>query len=237
MTSKSPALNSEIPAISCDPLPASAKIKVQSKTRLDIAVPMRRISLTDGTHVDVYDSSGPYTDASIAINVHNGLADVRSHWVKERRDTEHYCGRDQKPGDNGHKDELKAFKYYNENLQRSPRRAKKGKIVTQLHYARLGIITPEMEYIAIRENQSRASLENKFNTAERNKRTAATLHASSSKPITAEFVRKEVAEGRAIIPSNINHIELEPMIIGRNFLVKVNTNIGNSAVTSSTNSL
>jgi phosphomethylpyrimidine synthase len=214
------------------PLPASEKIYVASDTMPDVKVPMRKINLTDGTHVTVYDTSGAYTDPSIEINVHEGLADVRSKWVEARDDTEVYEGREIKAIDNGHDDSDKAFQFYNKDLQRTPRRAKKGMNVSQMHYARQGIITPEMEYIAIRENQERASLNNEFNTDERNERLKGNSWGANLQPITAEFVREEVARGRAVIPANINHIELEPMIIGRNFLVKINANIGNSALSS-----
>jgi len=215
------------------PLPASSKIYVQSEQMPDVSVPMRQIDLTDGTQVTVYDTSGLYTDPSADIDVHQGLPDIRSQWIKAREDSEEYEGRAIKPMDNGHSDEDKAFQFYNPKLQRKPRRAKPGKNVSQMHYARQGIITPEMEYIAIRENQAREALSNEFTTEERNKRLAGNSMGANLQPITAEFVRKEVAEGRAIIPANINHTELEPMIIGRNFLVKINANIGNSAVTSS----
>jgi phosphomethylpyrimidine synthase len=214
------------------PLPASEKIYVPSDTMPDVKVPMRKINLTDGTHVTVYDTSGAYTDPNIEINVHEGLADVRSKWVEARNDTEVYEGREIKAIDNGHDDSDKAFQFYNKDLQRTPRRAKKGVNVSQMHYARQGIITPEMEYIAIRENQERVSLNNEFNTDERNERLKGNSWGANLQPITAEFVREEVARGRAVIPANINHIELEPMIIGRNFLVKINANIGNSALSS-----
>jgi len=194
---------------------------------------MRKINLTDGTHVTVYDTSGPYTDPKEEINVHKGLADIRSQWIEAREDVEFYEGREVKPIDNGHEDEEKAFAFYNQDLQRKPRRAKAGMNVSQMHYARKGIITPEMEYIAIRENQAREALSNEFTTEERNERLKGHSWGANLQPITPEFVRKEVAEGRAIIPANINHTELEPMIIGRNFLVKINANIGNSALTSS----
>ncbi|TQV89081.1 phosphomethylpyrimidine synthase ThiC [Aliikangiella coralliicola] len=235
-------------AITREPLPASSKVYVCSDNQSDasatqvgsiqvdsiqVSVPMRRIDLTDGTHVTVYDTSGPYTDPDVKINVHEGLADVRSKWIEARGDSELYTGREIKPIDNGHQDEGKAFQFYNPQLQRQPRRAKPGQNVSQMHYARRGIITPEMEYIAIRENQAREALSNEFTTEERNKRLAGNSMGANLQPITPEFVRKEVAEGRAIIPANINHTELEPMIIGRNFLVKINANIGNSAVTSS----
>ncbi len=219
--------------ITRDPLPASRKVYVTSTDNEHLKVPMRQIALTDGSAVTVYDTSGPYTDSNAAIDVHTGLPDVRSAWINDRDDTELYEGRKIKPIDNGHTNELQAFAYFNEQLQRQPRRAKPGKNVTQLHYARRGIITPEMEYIAIRENQAREALHNEFTTDERNARLAGHSWGANLQPITAEFVRSEVAAGRAIIPANINHPELEPMIIGRNFLVKINANIGNSALTSS----
>ncbi|MEE8058064.1 MAG: phosphomethylpyrimidine synthase ThiC [Pseudomonadales bacterium] len=219
--------------ISCEPLPASKKVFVQSSSHADVSVPMREISLTDGSSIAVYDCSGPYTDADFEINIHQGLKAIRSQWIEARDDTELYQGREIKPEDNGIDDAGKAFKFYNPALQRRPRRAKVGKNVSQMHYARQGIITPEMEYIAIRENQARAALHNEFTTEERNQRLAGNAMGANLQAITAEFVRKEVAEGRAIIPANINHTELEPMIIGRNFLVKVNANIGNSALSSS----
>ena len=219
--------------ITREPLPASKKIYVQSETMADVKVPMRQIDLTDGTNVTVYDTSGVYTDTSVEIDVHQGLLDIRSKWIESRDDSETYEGREIKPIDNGHQDQDKAFKFYNPQLQRKPRRAKSGGNVSQMHYARKGIVTPEMEYIAIRENQAREALKNEFTTDERNKRLAGNSMGANLQPITPEFVRQEVAEGRAIIPANINHTELEPMIIGRNFLVKINANIGNSAVTSS----
>jgi phosphomethylpyrimidine synthase len=183
-------------------------------SRPDIKVPMREIELspTTGTFgeeenppVRVYDTSGPYTDPDYSVDITKGLPALRSSWIQERGDVEEYDGREIKPEDNGYKDENDPRTNHNvfPGLKRKPLRAKKGKNVTQLHYARKGIITPEMEFIAIRENM---------------------------KP---EFVRDEIAKGRAIIPSNINHPEAEPMIIGRNFHVKINANIGNSAVSSS----
>ena len=183
-------------------------------SRPDIKVPMREIELspTTGTFgeeenppVRVYDTSGPYTDPDYSVDITKGLPALRSSWIQERGDVEEYDGREIKPEDNGYKDENDPRTNHNvfPGLKRKPLRAKKGKNVTQLHYARKGIITPEMEFIAIRENM---------------------------KP---EFVRDEIAKGRAIIPSNINHPESEPMIIGRNFHVKINANIGNSAVSSS----
>ncbi len=217
------------------PLAASKKIYVSSQNIASVKVPMREIALTNGESVSVYDCSGPYTDPAVSIDVHKGLQSVRAGWITERGDTEQYQGRVMLPEDNGHSDEEKAFQFFNQDLQRKPLRAKPGKNVSQMHYARQGIVTAEMEYIAIRENQAREK-HNSLSTAEREQRLAGNnfgAHNHQLKMITAEFVRDEVACGRAIIPANINHPELEPMIIGRNFLVKINANIGNSAVTSS----
>lgn len=219
--------------ISRTPLPASNKVYLTSENIATVKVPMRQIKLTDNSKVTVYDTSGPYTDNNIEIDIHRGLSDTRSVWLNERKDTEFYQGRILKPVDNGHQDKEKAYRFYNPELQRKPRRAKPGKNVSQMHYARCGIITAEMEYIAVRENQTREALVNEFTSKERTKRLQGNSMGANLVPITAEFVRQEVAEGRAIIPANINHTELEPMIIGRNFLVKINANIGNSAVTSS----
>lgn len=191
----------------------SKKVYVEG-SRPDIQVPMREIALspTSGTFgeeenlpVRVYDTSGPYTDNQFSVDITKGLPNLRHNWIREREDVEEYEGREIKPEDNGFKDDHdpRANHKVFPGLNRKPLRAKKGQNVTQLHYAKKGIITPEMEFIAIRENM---------------------------KP---EFVREEVAKGRAIIPSNINHPEMEPMIIGRNFHVKINANIGNSAVSSS----
>lgn len=221
--------------ITRQPLPGSEKIYIQSPNRDDVRVPMRQVNLTDGTHIALYDTSGPYTDINAEIDVHKGItSSVRKQWIAQRGDTEAYAGRDTKPEDNGLDDSEKAFRFYNPHLQREPLRAKLGKNVTQMHYARQGIITAEMEYVAMRENQKREALVNEFNTDERSVRLKGNhMGASIPEVITAEFVRDEIARGRAIIPANINHPELEPMIIGRNFLVKVNANIGNSALTSS----
>ncbi|MBX2858495.1 MAG: phosphomethylpyrimidine synthase ThiC, partial [Cellvibrionaceae bacterium] len=219
--------------ITREPLSGSRKVYVARDDCEGIRVPMREISLTDGTSVTVYDTSGPYTDAQQEIDVHCGLPDIRSEWIKQRGDSEAYDGRPMQAEDNGISDIAKAFEFFNPALQRRPQRAKAGKNVTQMHYARRGVITPEMRYIAVRENQAREALQNEFTTSERNRRLAGNAMGANLQPITPEFVRKEVAEGRAIIPANINHNELEPMIIGRNFLVKINANIGNSALTSS----
>ena len=221
--------------ITREPLPGSEKIYLQSPNHPDVKVPMRKINLTDGTHITVYDTSGPFTDVHADVDVHKGItSQVREKWVLDRADSEFYQGRDTQPEDNGIEDSKKAFQFYNPHLQRQPRRAKPGLNVSQLHYARKGIVTPEMEYVAMRENQTREALENEFTTPEREARLKGNhMGASIPQVITGEFVREEIARGRAIIPANINHPELEPMIIGRNFLVKVNANIGNSALTSS----
>ncbi|WP_339164839.1 phosphomethylpyrimidine synthase ThiC [Siminovitchia sp. FSL W7-1587] len=193
--------------------PGSKKVYVEG-SRPDIRVPMREIMLSEtkteakveaNSPVRVYDTSGPYTDPDVNVDIAKGLLPLRSKWIQERGDVEEYEGREMKPEDNGFKSnhDPRADRHIFPGLKRKPLRAKKGANVTQLHYAKKGIVTPEMEFIAIRENM---------------------------KP---EFVRDEVASGRAIIPANINHPEAEPMIIGRNFHVKINANIGNSAVTSS----
>ena len=196
-------------------------------------VPMREISLDDPDEpsITVYDTSGPYTDDTIELDIMKGLPTRRKKWIMERGDVEEVEGRKIQPMDNGYKDEaaLERRKVKHEKFPASPDKplkAKAGQNVTQMHYARKGIITPEMEFIAIRENQAREEVYNKEHGGEG-------FGANLPDFITPEFVRKEVAEGRAIIPANINHPESEPMIIGRNFLVKINGNIGNSAVTSS----
>jgi|TARA_R100000541_G_scaffold340_20_gene2616 phosphomethylpyrimidine synthase len=222
---------------SIQPFPRSQKIYVQG-SRPDIRVPMREISL-DVTPTDfggeinapvlVYDTSGPYTDPSVTIDVRKGLADVRSAWIDDRGDTELLDGLTSQFGQQRLADaELTKMRFAH---VRNPRRAKPGKNVSQMHYARQGIITPEMEYIAIRENMKLQEARAAGLLTEQH--AGQSFGASIPKEITAEFVRDEVARGRAIIPANINHTELEPMIIGRNFLVKINGNIGNSALGSS----
>lgn len=222
---------------SVQPFTRSRKIYVQG-SRPDIQVPMREISLDDtptdfggeaNAPVLVYDTSGPYTDPTVQIDVRKGLGDVRSAWIDARGDTERLAGLSSSFGQMRLNDvELTKLRFAH---VRNPRRAKAGANVSQMHYARQGIITAEMEYVAIRENmklqEARAAglLDQQH--------AGHSFGASIPKEITAEFVREEVARGRAIIPANINHVELEPMIIGRNFLVKVNGNIGNSALGSS----
>jgi phosphomethylpyrimidine synthase len=222
-----------------EPFPASRKVHVTG-SRPDILVPMREIALTNGEQITVYDTSGPYTDPSVAIDVRQGLASVRSSWIADRADTETYTGRARVALDDGGKHEerdggrIEALRAEAAGLQRQPRRAKAGANVSQMHYARRGIITPEMEYIAIRENGKREWMREYLGDAEREARLKGNaMGARIPDVITPEFVRDEVARGRAVIPANINHPEVEPMIIGRNFLVKINSNIGNSAVTSS----
>ncbi|WEK31494.1 MAG: phosphomethylpyrimidine synthase ThiC [Candidatus Pseudomonas phytovorans] len=222
---------------SVQPLPRSRKVYVEG-SRPDIRVPMREISLDDtptdfggetNAPVLVYDTSGPYTDPNVIIDVRKGLADVRSAWIDDRGDTERLGGLSSNFGQQRLNDaELSKLRFAH---VRNPRRAKAGVNVSQMHYARQGIITAEMEYVAIRENmklqEARAAglLDQQH--------PGHSFGASIPKEITAEFVREEVARGRAIIPANINHPEVEPMIIGRNFLVKINGNIGNSALGSS----
>ncbi|ACM28912.1 phosphomethylpyrimidine synthase ThiC [Rhizobium rhizogenes] len=216
------------PTVTTGPLPASRKIYIPGDIHPDIRVPMREIGLhpTSGEPpVIVYDSSGPYTIEGADIRIEQGLLDLRRNWVLARGDVEAYQGRHVRPEDNGFASGERLTPEF--PTLRQPLRAKDGKAVTQLAYARAGIITPEMEFIAIRENLGRKA------QAEAMVRDGESFGAHIPDHVTAEFVRQEVAAGRAIIPANINHPEAEPMIIGRNFLVKINANIGNSAVTSS----
>jgi len=223
-----------------EPFPASTKIYIKGNIHKDIRVPQRQIKLSNDTNLSVYDTSGPYTDSSIDIDVGIGLPAIRREWVSSRKDTEEYEGRIMEPEDNGYKTDVQLdyVRAGAKGLVRVPLRAKddngKRKNVSQLYYARQGIITAEMEFVALRENQDRAMSEEYLQDKEREERLKGeNFGANLPKKITPEFVRKEVAEGRAVIPCNINHPEVEPMIIGRNFLVKVNANIGNSATTSS----
>ena len=220
-----------------EPLPASRKIYIPG-SQADIRVPLREIMQSNGEAVTVYDTSGPYTDPRASIDVRHGLPSVRQGWIAGRGDTELYSGRRPFALDDGLKsgesDVLATLRAQAAGLQRTPRRAKAGANVSQMHYARRGIITPEMEFVAIRENQKQEWMAQYLGNAEREQRLAGnSFGASIPKVMTPEFVRLEVARGRAIIPANINHPEVEPMAIGRNFLVKINANIGNSAVTSS----
>ncbi|MFZ5483298.1 MAG: phosphomethylpyrimidine synthase ThiC [Pseudomonadota bacterium] len=234
------------------PLPNSRKIYVEG-SRPDLRVPMREISQADtptqfggekNPPIFVYDCSGPYTDPAAKIDIRQGLPAVRAKWIEERDDTEVLAGLTSEYGRaRAGMDELARLRF--PGLHRQPRRAKPGRNVTQMHYARQGIITPEMEFIAIRENLRRKEyLETLRQSGPQGERLAKLLGrqhpgqhfgAALREEITPEFVRDEVARGRAIIPANINHPETEPMIIGRNFLVKINANIGNSALGSSIN--
>ncbi|KWT69753.1 MULTISPECIES: phosphomethylpyrimidine synthase ThiC [unclassified Variovorax] len=223
-----------------EPFPASTKSAIASPRRADVRVPVRDVLLTNGETVSLYDTSGPYSDPSADIDVRRGLPSVRGAWIAERNDTEAYGGRIRQMLDDGatHADrdaqKLAELRGAASGLQRQPRRALPGRNVSQMHYARRGIITSEMEYVALRENGKREWMAEYLGDAAREKRLAGNpMGAQIPKLITPEFVRDEVARGRAIIPANINHPEVEPMAIGRNFLVKINANIGNSAVTSS----
>ena len=225
----------EVDPATTQPFAKSRKVYVQG-SRPDIQVPFREISLSDtpsafgadkNPPVMVYDTSGPYTDPTAKIDIRSGLPALRATWIEERNDTEQLDGPTSTFGQQRKVDpELAEMRF---NLTRLPRRAKAGMNVSQMHYARRGIITPEMEYIAIRENQRRENMSELLLTQHKGH----DFGASIPKMITPEFVRDEVARGRAIIPANINHPEIEPMIIGRNFLVKINANIGNSALGSS----
>ena len=216
-----------------EPFPNSKKVYAKG-SRDDINVPMRQIKLTDtigdlaekNDPIHVYDTSGPYTDPTKTISYRDGIDSVRSNWIEERGDTEVLDGVSSNfSNERLNNKELDELRF--EHL-RAPRKAKKGKNVTQMHYAKKGIITPEMEYIAIRENCLWQEYQDQIGQHQ-----GESFGAATPKIITPEFVRDEVARGRAIIPNNINHPETEPMIVGRNFLVKINGNIGNSALGSS----
>jgi phosphomethylpyrimidine synthase len=247
--------NAIVDAAAIAPLPNSRKVYVEGSTP-DIRVPMREITQSDtpdgfggekNPPVYVYDTSGPYTDPDAHIDIRSGLPALRGAWIDQRGDTEELSGLSSEFGRERAADPKTAELRF-PGLHRKPRRALDGKNVSQMHYARQGIVTPEMEYIAIRENQRRAayleSLKSSGPNGEKLAKMMGRQHAGQAfgaaafgkdalEAITPEFVREEVARGRAIIPANINHPESEPMIIGRNFLVKINANIGNSAVTSS----
>ena len=205
-------------------IPGSLKIYVAGERHKDLRVPFREVSLHPSAKeapVKLYDPSGPYTDESVKIDIFTGMPRLRDQWVLARGDVESYDGRAVKDEDNGGASGERLVAPF--PASRHPFRARTGRAITQLEYARAGIITAEMEYVAIRENLGRAT----------GPRDGEDFGAEIPDVMTPEFVRDEVARGRAIIPANINHGELEPMAIGRNFLVKINANIGNSAVTSS----
>ncbi|OCX61179.1 phosphomethylpyrimidine synthase ThiC [Thioclava sp. SK-1] len=214
-------MNKDVPQISTGALPASSKLYIPGALH-DIRVPLRQIAVSNEEPVTVYDSSGPYTDPTAQIDIANGLPTVRGTWAQDRGDLEPYAGRVVTAADNGFAEGKRltpAFPH-----QRPPLRAVGDRAVTQLAYAKAGIVTPEMEYAAIRENEGRTAAYTRDGDA---------MGAEIPDIVTPEFIRDEIAAGRAIIPANVNHQELEPMVIGRNFLVKINANIGNSAVTSS----
>ncbi|MEO9163531.1 MAG: phosphomethylpyrimidine synthase ThiC [Casimicrobiaceae bacterium] len=233
------ARDAKVDSAAVAPLPASRKIYVQG-SRADIRVPMREIAQTDtpasmGAETNpplaVYDTSGPYTDPDAQIDIRHGLPALRAPWIAARSDTATLDAPTSAYGRARLADsELAGLRF---NLHRPPHRAKAGANVTQMHYARRGIVTPEMEFVAIRENQLRHETLARMPESVRRQHAGQSFGASIPATMTPEFVRDEVARGRAIIPNNINHPETEPMIIGRNFLVKINANIGNSAVSSS----
>jgi phosphomethylpyrimidine synthase len=224
----SPAKTAE-PAVTTGPFPASRKVFVPGKQHGDISVAMREIELEVSSSeppVRVYDTSGAYSDPTVTTDIHKGLAELRRAWIVARGDVEETAGRVVKPEDNGLRRGEDSNVPIFDRGQRRVLRAKPGQAVTQYAYAKRGIITAEMEYVAIRENLGREA-------AWQGERDGESFGAAIPEFVTPEFVRDEIARGRAIIPNNINHPESEPMIIGRNFLVKVNANIGNSIVTSS----
>ncbi|MCI0548280.1 MAG: phosphomethylpyrimidine synthase ThiC [Candidatus Rokubacteria bacterium] len=217
-----------LPSITTGPLPASRKVYVPGRLHPELRVPLREIDLSPSAGeppLRVYDTSGSYTDPGVTIDIERGLPPLRAAWIAGRGDVEPTPGRAVRPEDDGLRPgERPAVPLFDRGPRR-PRRARAGARPTQLAYARAGIVTPEMEYIAIRENLGRA--------ASLGRADGQSFGAAIPEMVTPEFVREEVARGRAIIPANVNHPESEPMIIGRNFLVKVNANIGNSAVSSS----
>ncbi|HEY5649587.1 MAG TPA: phosphomethylpyrimidine synthase ThiC [Nitrospiria bacterium] len=230
-------------SLSTRPFPASKKVYVEGSDS-SIRVPMREVSLTptrsykDGSlapnpPVVLYDTAGPYTDPAVKIDIKKGLSPLRGKWISARKDVEELPGLSSEYGRRRAEDPKLGDVRFPD--VKKPLRALSGSNVSQMYYARKGVITPEMEYIAIRENQRREMVQDAFRTAGKGvgQHPGQAWGAKVPKEITPEFVRDEVARGRAIIPANINHPESEPMIIGRNFLVKINANIGNSAVASS----
>ena len=242
-----------------DVFPNSQRIYVSGDIHKDVKVPLREVKLSETKHpngrievnepVRIYDTSGPWGDPDFSGDVEKGLPPLRRDWILARGDVEEYQGRDVKPEDNGYLSDEHASRYNEKKdaknrlkeypgLKRKPLRASAGHSVSQMWYAKQGIITPEMEFIAIRENLGREAAFKAIKDGDGPRNLMNFQHpgesfgASVPEYITAEFVRDEVARGRAIIPANINHPETEPMIIGRNFLVKINANIGNSAVAS-----
>ena len=219
------------PEVTTGPLPASTKTYTNPKADPSLRVPHRSIALHPSANeppVPVYDTSGPYSDPSVTIDVEKGLERHRTAWVKERGGVEEYEGRDVKPEDNG--GATGRFLAREFPIKNAPLRGLDGEMVTQYEFAKAGIITKEMIYVAERENLGRQEM---LDGAEDKVAAGESFGADIPAFVTPEFVRDEIARGRAVIPSNINHAELEPQIIGRNFLVKINANIGNSAVASS----
>src|SRR5258706_5941170 len=222
-------MNAQLLQVVSEPLPASRKVYKSGSLHEGLRVPMREIELHPSAGeapLTVYDPSGPYTDPDVTIDINHGLPCPRAAWIAARGDVETYAGRRVQPLDNGLAAGAKAAPQF--PVRRAPLRARRAAAVTQLAYARAGIITPEMEYVALRENSGSEGRDTQ-RTGDGNP-----WGACIPDYVTPEFVRAEVAAGRAIIPANVNHPESEPMVIGRNFLVKINANIGNSAVTSST---
>ncbi|TCZ53178.1 phosphomethylpyrimidine synthase ThiC [Roseicella aquatilis] len=218
----------DLPQVTTGPLPASRKVHVPGVLHPDLRVAMREITVGGGEPaLRVYDPSGPYTDPEARTDIRRGLPELRRAWTLARGDVEAYDGREPKPEDDGLKAGEQRKVPVFDRAGRRPLRAKPGAAPTQLAYARRGIVTPEMEYVAIRENLGRER------AREQAARDGESFGAAIPDYVTPEFVRDEVARGRAVIPANINHTEIEPMAIGRNFLVKINANIGNSAVWSS----
>jgi len=223
--------------------PASSRVWAGGKIHTSVRVPFREIALQDKSQFRVYDTQGPWGDPDTTCDVRMGLSPLRESWILDRNDSIEYDGRRTRPEDNGYLSEKHASSTTGRNeldifpgVRRKPRKAKPGGNVSQMHYARKGVITPEMEFVAIRENLGRERAREAATTERSNLRfqhKGESFGASIPDIITPEFVRDEVARGRAIIPANINHLELEPMAIGRNFLVKINSNIGNSAISSS----
>src|SRR5436190_1124660 len=233
------ARDAQVDAAAVAPLPASRKIYVEG-SRPDVRVPMREIAQSDtdasfgsevNTAIVVYDTSGPYTDPGARIDIRKGLPALRARWIAERGDTVELDGPTSSYGRARLADPALAGLRF--DLHRKPLRAKPGANVSQMHYARRGIVTPEMEYVAIRENLLRERMLATLPASVTRQHPGQSFGAAIPEVMTPEFVRDEVARGRAIIPNNVNHPETEPMIIGRNFLVKINANIGNSAVSSS----
>ncbi|MCG3132905.1 MAG: Phosphomethylpyrimidine synthase [Phycisphaerae bacterium] len=240
-----PSAPGALPLRSVGPLPGSNRVYAPGSLHLELRVPMRRIDLAptrvgerseENPPVFVYDTSGPYSDPDVAVDVRRGLRPIRSSWIAARGDVEAYDGRKVQPKDDGYtRAESVRVERFPVEARRAVLRAKPGRRVTQMHYARRGLITPEMEFVAIRENQGIDRMLEHPAYAEFFKRRhrGESFGAAIPARVTPGFVRDEVARGRAIIPCNINHPELEPMIIGRNFLTKINANIGNSAIASS----